>query len=185
MKKLLSSAAAVAFAATMFAAQPASAAIAVTDDPVLFWTQLMYSGVTGSPPAQSRSAAMVEIAMHDAVSAALDHPDVSYLHGVSASGGDVRAAAAQAAHDVLVVLYPARTAEFDAGLAGSLALVSDPVARDAGITTGKAYAAAMITARTGDGASVAGTKPYTPGTDPGDWQPTSPAFPRRSLDGVT
>lgn len=174
MRKLLSSAALATIAASMLAATPAKAVtLTASDDPILFWTQLMYSGVTGSPPAQARSAAMVEIAMHDAVSAALAHPDVSYIQGVSASGGDVRAAAAQAAHDVLVALYPAKAAQYDAALQSSLALVSDAGARTAGATTGAAYAAAMLQSRTGDGSATAQFA-YTPGTDPGDWQPTTP-----------
>jgi hypothetical protein len=174
MRKLLSSAALATVAASLLVAQPARAAVGVTDDPILYWTQLMYGSVGGSPPVQARTAAMVEIAMHDAVSAALAHPDTSYLQGVSASGGDVRAAAAQAAHDVLVALNPTKTADYDAALASSLALVSDPVARAAGQTTGSAYAAAIITTRTGDGSATAGSTPYTPGTNPGEWQPTSP-----------
>jgi hypothetical protein len=95
------------------------------------------------------------------------------MSGISASGGDTRAAASQAAHDVLVALNPANTAAYDAALSSSLALVSDPSARAAGIATGASYAAAIIANRSADGAAVAGSIPYTAGTDPGDWQLTA------------
>lgn len=155
----------------------ASATVLVTGDPVLYWNQLMTSGTTalaGPPPIVARSSAMVNIAVFDAVNAALGSPNASYLDGISASGGDVRAAASQAAHDVLVFLNPAKTPEYDAALTASLALVSDPAARNAGAATGAAYAAGIILARSNDG-SAAAQSAYTPGTNPGDWQPTSPA----------
>jgi hypothetical protein len=183
MKKLFSSAAFATLAAGMLWAAPARATVTVTDDPILYWNQIMLGGMPGGPPGQSRSAAMVNIAMFDAVNAALGNPNVPYLTGVSSSGGDVRAAASQAAHDVLVFLNPSQAATYDAALAASLAQVSDAGARAAGAATGSSYAAAIIVNRTGDGASTAGSVPYTPGTDPGDWRPTPPANLPAALPG--
>jgi hypothetical protein len=89
-------------------------------------------------------------------------------------GASMDAAAAQAAHDVLVFLYPAQTADLGAALRASLAVVADGAAKTDGIGAGAAAAAALIARRLNDGrdAPIA----YTPGTGPGAWQPTPPAF---------
>ena len=48
----------------------ATATVVVTDDPVLFWNQVMIQNYAGSPILTSRGVAMVEVALHDAVNAA-------------------------------------------------------------------------------------------------------------------
>ena len=159
---------------------PAAAQITVNSDPILFWNDLMVSRVGGGAPVQTRTYAMVNIAMHDAVNAALGKPNFGYLNLTSAAGGDTRAAASTAARNVLVALDPANAAHYDAGYAASLALVPDSAAKTAGIQNGSQYAAAIIALRTGDGSANGFV--YTPGSDPGQWRPTPPgnaagAFP--------
>ena len=153
-------------------ASPASAVIAVGSDPILYWNTVALANLPGGPPAQARAAAMVNIAMYDAVNAALGRPNVGYTGGVSATGGDVRAAASQAAYGVLMSLNssPAAQANFTNALNSSLAL-SDPSTRAAGVATGSAYASAVIASRAADGSTNA--TPYTPGTNPGEWRPVS------------
>jgi hypothetical protein len=177
MKKLLSSVAVATFVAGMAIGTPAAAAIGVGDDPVLYWNTVMLVGLPAGPPIQAREAAMVNAAMFDAVNATTGSNYNPYISGNSASGGDTRAAASQAAHDVLVALNPANAAAYNAALASSLALVSDPAARAAGVATGASYAAAIIANRSADGAAGAGAIPYTAGTNPGDWQLTSATPP--------
>jgi len=89
-------------------------------------------------------------------------------------GASMDAAAAQAAHDVLVFLYPAQAADLGAALTASLAVVADGAAKTDGIGAGAAAAAALIARRLNDGRDAA--IGYTPGTGPGAWQPTPPAF---------
>jgi hypothetical protein len=161
-------AATYAIAATL----PANAAITVTSDPILFWNQVALINVPGSPPQTTRGIAMVNVAMHDAVSRTYNQPKF-YNAGVSAPGGNARAAASVAAHDVLVALNPANAAIYDAALSESLALVGNGTAKTNGITTGAAFAAATILARTGDGSSA--VVPYVPSGLPGRWKPTPPA----------
>jgi hypothetical protein len=108
---------------TTMGTAPASAAITVTSDPILYWNDVALNNVITNAPAQSRIFAMANIAMHDAVNATLGGPNRGYLSGVVTPGGDSRAAAAQAAHDVLVVLNPANTAVYDMALANSLAQI--------------------------------------------------------------
>ena len=161
-------------ATTMLVTTPASAAITVNSDPILYWNDLAITNVATNAPAQTRIFAMANIAMHDAVNATQGGPNRGYLSGVNNSGGDSRAAAAQAAHDVLVATNAANTAIYDTALANSLALIGNGVAKTNGIATGSAYAAAIIANRTGDGSGT--VVPYTTTGLPGDWRPTPPGF---------
>src|SRR6185369_15764598 len=84
----------------------------------------------GAQPATvhpTRSFAIMHVAMRDATTAC-----------------DWRAApaaaAAQAAHDVLAALYPARAGDFAARLAADLAAVTDPGARARGVHNGSVAA---------------------------------------------
>ena len=153
---------------------PGRAAINVASDPVLYWNDIAITLATaftpGGAPVQARAYAMVNIAMHDAVNATQGFRDRSYLSGVVTQGGDTRAAAAQAAHDVLVALNPVNTAQYDAALNNSLALIGGGTAKTNGIATGAAYAAAIIANRTGDGSTVSAT--YTSTNAPGDYRLT-------------
>jgi hypothetical protein len=146
-------------------------------DAVQTWAEILTQTLwqVASPPTRSaRALGVVGGAMFDAVNSVTGGFQ-PYLSTVPAApGASAAAAAATAAHDTLAWLFPARTAFFDAALNGSLALVADPAARDAGAATGRAAAAAMIAARQNDGADT--TVPYTPGTDPGDYQLTPPGF---------
>jgi len=90
------------------------------------------------------------------------------------------AAAAQAAHDVLVHFVPAQQASLDAALATSLAAVTDGKAKTNGILTGAEVASKMLALHNG----VIATVPYTYGPmDPGVYQKTPPAFASALLPG--
>lgn len=152
--------------------RPVGAAIVVTDDPVLYWNQLMLDTLPGS--AAIRTYAMMNIAMYDAVNATSGYRNGSYLTGVTNPGGIGGAAAVQAAHDILVNANPGGVGQYDAALAASLAQFADGTAKTNGIFTGQAYAAAMIANRASDGAfdSIA----YTPSGLPGRYALTPPGF---------
>lgn len=82
------------------------------------------------------------------------------------------AAVAQAGHDVLANLYPAAIQELDALLRAQLATAHD---KERGIRIGRAAARRMIELRAGDGSNA--TPPaFPPGTEPGQYRPTPPAF---------
>jgi len=116
----------------------------------------------GLPPfLESRAYAMAHIAMRDA------------LNEHAQGRGSAEAAIAQAAHDVLVVVFPDATATFDALLATHLAAVTDPDARARGQHIGAREALRMLAERADDGAASAQV-PYAPGTEPGDYQFTPP-----------
>ncbi len=168
-------------AATMLGATSASAAISVTSDPILYWNDVAINNVVTNAPAQTRIFAMANIAMHDAVNATLGGPNRGYLSGVSNAGGDSRAAAAQAAHDVLVALNPANAGTYGTALTDSLALIGDGSAKAKGVATGAAYAAAILANRANDGSSA--VVPYTTTGLPGDWRPTPPGFGSPAVPG--
>lgn len=161
-----------ALAAMMMTVSGAAWAVpVVTGDPILFWNDRAVTLVAASPLAQTRTYAMVNIAMHDAVNLALGRPNASYIGNVGVTpGGDTRAAASKAARDVLVALNPVNAAQYDAALAASLALVTDGKAKTKGIATGAAYAAAVLAKRAGDGSTA--SVPYTTTGLPGDYRPT-------------
>jgi len=78
-----------------------------------------------------------------------------YLPGTPVRGtGSMEAAAATAAHDVLVALCPDQAEGFAGALKSSLAEVKDAKAREAGAKVGKAAAAALLAARADSGANV-------------------------------
>lgn len=168
-------------AATVAGITPAAAEIGVTSDPILYWNDIALRNVVTNAPAQTRIYAMTNIAMHDAVNAALGGPNRGYLSGVVSPGGDSRASAAQAAHDVLVALNPGNASVYDAALADSLALVGNGSAKTNGVATGAAYAAAILANRTGDGSAA--VVPYTTTGLPGDWRPTPPGFGAPAVPG--
>jgi membrane-associated phospholipid phosphatase len=145
-------------------------------DEVTFWNgQVLDSIRTAStpPPRASRAMAMVHTAIYDAVNS-IDRTHKPYAGYVATnSSASKEVAAAKAAHDVLVSLYPAQSATFDAALTTRLGLIADGTAKTDGLATGAASAAQIIARRSSDNSSL--VVPYTPGTDPGDWQPTPPA----------
>lgn len=153
---------------------PAEAAITLTSDPVLYWNDLAIKKFAGGPHIQTRGMAILNIAIHDAVNRAYKGADNYYTPGVSAPGGNVRAAVSAAARQVLVAVDPAHAADYDAAYNASLALVGGGAAKTNGVATGLAYANAILGARASDGSTTVVS--YTPGNLPGQWRPTPPGF---------
>ncbi len=120
-----------------------------------------------------RSYAMMHAAMFDAANS-VDGSYTAYLTDVPGSkNASLDAAAAQAAHDVLIALYPARASVFATELEASLEGI-DPYRAQQGIRVGQRVAINMIAARANDGWNV--TPPaYSLPSTPGNWQPTPPA----------
>jgi membrane-associated phospholipid phosphatase len=142
---------------------------------VLEWNQLALHAVGQarlSPVFVSRDLAITQAAVYDAV-VAIDRSFEPYFAHVHASrGASLEAAAAQAAHDALSALFPTQAATFDAALAADLAGIPPGQAMQ-GAAVGREVAQQILDWRSTDGSTA--TVPYTPGTDPGDWQPTTPA----------
>jgi hypothetical protein len=146
-------------------------------DTVLQWNQVAVEATRVaklSPPVQTRALAMVQGAVYDAVNGIEGDYKPYLVDRHAPSWASEEAAAAAAAHDVLVSLMPAQQTTLDAALNSSLAAVPDGKAEDAGVAYGKLVAERMLAERANDGSTDSVT--YVPGTGPDDWQPTPPGF---------
>jgi hypothetical protein len=151
-------------------------------NPVLQWnrTLLVIVRTPGAQPATvhpTRSFAIMHAAIYDAVNA-IDRTHRPYLVRLSGAprSASQEAAAAVAAHQVLVALYPAFKTTLDAELQQSLAQIPDGNDKVEGIRIGQAVADRILALRSNDG-SNAKSIPYVFGTAPGDYQSTPPNFP--------
>ena len=148
------------------------------EDVVVRWNRVLTETVRtpGQHPATImpvRSFAMMHAAMFDAVNS-VDGTYTAYWTDVPGSqNASMEAAAAQAAHDVLVGLYPARASVFAAELAASFEGIEEN-RREQGIRVGQIVAARMLELRANDGWNVTPPAYSLPAT-PGNWQPTPPA----------
>jgi hypothetical protein len=146
---------------------------------VVKWNQLLRQilRIPGAQPptiAGTRSLAMLHIAIFDAVNS-IERAFTPYFIEVSASrDASKQAVAAQAAHDVLVALYPQQQDMLDTALAESLdGLPPDGSAQ--GIAVGQAVASAILDWRRTDRWDAT-PPPYVLSPEPGFWQPTPPGF---------
>jgi hypothetical protein len=145
-------------------------------DEVTDWNEIMLTTVVRVPDPliQVRSATIMHLAVFEAVNAIVGDYD-PYLGTLTAArGASPQSAAVAAAHRALVTLHPDQAAVLDAARADSLARVEDGKAKIDGIAVGEAAALAMLAKRSNDGSNT--DTPYTPGTEPGQWQPTPPDF---------
>ena len=151
---------------------------------VVQWNKTLL-GIVRTPGAQSatvhptRSFAVMHAAIYDAVNA-IDRTHKPYLVGLTAVShfASEDAAAASAAHEVLVALYPSFQTLLDAQLQQSLASIQDGQNKADGIAIGKAVADQILALRSNDG-SNAPPVPFVFGNAPGDYQSTPPNFPKQ------
>src|SRR5262245_60079607 len=156
-------------AAVLAAAFPAGASAhhrSPGPDVAVEWNQatldlLATPGVQPITVHPTRTLALVSVAMRDAVDVVDDdYPKAS-----------AEAAAAAAAHGVLVTLYPAQRAGLDARFAA----VGTSLPERVGVAVGE-FVAADVVARAADDGTAGPVPGLPPGTAPGEWRPTPPAF---------
>jgi hypothetical protein len=149
---------------------------------VVQWNQtlLVIVRTPGAQPATihpTRSFAIMHAAIYEAVNA-IDGTHQPYLVRLGASHfASQEAAAAAAAHEVLVKLYPSFQATLDAQLQQALAQLPNRGKAD-GISIGNTVADRILALRSNDG-SNAQPIPYVFGNAPGDYQSTPPNFPKQ------
>jgi hypothetical protein len=141
-----------------------------TPDPVIQWNQFLLGiqATTGDQPATvhpTYELAIMHAAIYDAV-VSIDH---------SRRNASPAAAADAAAHDTLVTLYPSLQPSIDQQYAGLLAQAPAGQRSARGIRVGQRVARQILARRAGDGSS-APLEPFQPGTAPGSYQLTPPAF---------
>jgi hypothetical protein len=130
----------------------------------------------GKPPAASVvDLVYVNVAMYDSVNAIDRRYTVFAVSPTSATAGASEdAAAVAAAYNILKTFYPSQQSYLDARYADSLAAIPDGYPKSQGILIGQEVASLFLAQRSGDGRNAPIT--YTPGSGPGAWQPTPPAF---------
>ena len=115
--------------------------------------------------------AIVQTAVDDAVQA-LDRRFKLYQASIPGATGSPAAAAAKAAHDVLVAIFPGQTDALDTTYHEYLAthqLAKD----DPGVNVGQTAAAAVLARRANDGRlPTPAPAPFVGGPAPGQWRPT-------------
>lgn len=154
-------------------ASPVEATMKDDAEVIMEWNQLLQSNI---PPTAGlfsfRYYAMMHIAMFDAVNS-IERDYKRYRVKVHAShGASEEAAAAKAAHDVLVALIPSAKDTFEDALQSRLESIPRGRARQ-GVAVGKKVARAILNWRTNDG-SEQPNSPFVPPPLPGLWQPTAP-----------
>lgn len=119
--------------------------------------------------------AYTSIAVYDAVNSIHRRFRPFYYSGSCEREASDEAAAAAASHGVLVNYFPDQKAALDTKLLQTLASIAASAdAKRNGVRAGEAAASVLVASRVGDGLET--NIPYTPGTAPGDWQPTPPGF---------
>jgi len=163
-------------------------------DPVSSWNSVaaqaaLAAGQNGA--VASRTLAIVQVAIHDALNAIDSRYERYAFRGTAPHGASVDAAIAAAARDALVgaisvgalpftgfgtvAQQSAAVTQVDAQYAAVLASIPDGISKSDGIAIGQAAAAAILALRSTD--HCTDFFAYTPGTRPGDWQPTPNPVP--------
>ncbi len=148
-------------------------------NPVLEWNLIVSNAAVAAGQnsvVQTRTFAMVQAAVHDALNAIDGRYELYVRAPILPIGGSPEVAVATAAHDVLIALLPSQSGSLDAAYAAALASVAAGAAKEIGLTAGRTAASAILALRAADGAANA-NRPYTPGTEPGDYQLTNPNAP--------
>ena len=140
------------------------------------WNKILQDTIPGGGGAGApRFYALTHIAMFDAINAIEREFEPYRVQLRTPVNGSARAAAATAAHDVIVALNPAAKAAYDALLAQQLASEGAPGFEKHGVAIGAQVAAAVLAWRQNDGWIVSPFPPYSEPLLPGRWQPTPPA----------
>jgi hypothetical protein len=128
-------------------------------------------------PQIARTLAMVHLAMFDAINA-IEPRYRPYLRlPAPPAGTSPEAAAASAAHGVLVRLLPGQSASLQTALNASLASIPDGPSKAAGIAFGDVVAHALFDARVNDNILAPGPV-YVSSGEPGVYQITTPGPPQ-------
>ena len=155
-------------------ASPAAADVVTDWNAIAQATAAVPPGRPG--PSSLLDFAMVHAAMHDAIQA-IQGRYHTYSGALAPAQGSEVAAAAAAAHGILVNRFPAQTTALDTRLNTYLGACDD--ACQDGVAVGVAAANAIITMRQNDGSNPAAPPPFlgclAPGEtcEAGEWRPTS------------
>jgi hypothetical protein len=118
--------------------------------------------------------ATVHIAIFDAVNGIVGGYDAyAAAPNVATTGASPDAAANEAAYQVLLALFPSRSAVYQSAYDDRMAVIEASAAKDRGVAVGRDVAAQVLAWRANDGRLTV-PPPYVAGTSPGAWQPLGP-----------
>jgi PAP2 superfamily len=165
--------------ATAALTAPAVASADVVSD----WNRTMVDALEVDktpPPPSARVGAIVQSAVFDAVNGIARRYTPMHVLSDAPRGASPAAAAAGAAHEALVTLFPAQQATLDQRLADTIAQIADASTADdrsitEGLQWGKTVADETLAWRATDGFNTVPPS-YAPAGTPGRWAPTPPAF---------
>jgi PAP2 superfamily protein len=148
--------------------------VAAPADVITDWNTIAVNTAVANkanPFAQARYAAIVQLAVFEAVNAVTGHYQPYTGIVTRRPGASAKAAAIQAAYEVLSAYFPGSQADLNISYENSMGALPEPGKME-GIAAGHEAAQAMIALRANDGAS---SQPSTkvPGPPvPGEWQAT-------------
>ena len=122
-----------------------------------------------NPGMASRSMAMTNIAMYDALNAVSPNHRPFYSHDVDVGNASAEVAALQAGYRVLASIYPAQEEFLDAQRSSILDALPNSDAITAGIQLGDIVGTNVVDYRMNDG--YMNMVNYMPTIEPGHWQP--------------
>ena len=149
------------------------ASVAKADDVILQWNRVLSDVLKAdttlqNPGMASRSLAMTNIAMYDAINCINTTHQTMYSHEVAPTNASPQAAALQAGYRVLSEIYPGQQSILDAGRDSILATLPSGTATDAGLSFGNSVGSQVVEARRNDGFD--NMVPYMPTNQVGRWQ---------------
>ena len=158
--------------------------IPVGPNAVSYWNEIASATVnvpgaaTGTPeeqrPNSSADLATLHVAIYDAVMAIVGtHQAYAIVPASAAADASQEAAVGSAAYRVLLGLFPARTAQYQAAYDTFIAGITDSPAKAKGMAIGAEVAAGVLALRANDGRSVV-LPAYVPGTGPGQFRGLNP-----------
>lgn len=144
---------------------------------ILEWNEIAFKAFDG-PFYQhslmaSRINAMTHLAMHNAINA-VEPVYATYGFTVKDTDADPVAAAASAAHTVLIHEIPGKRDFLDSALQKTVSAITDQTAKQKGIQMGKQAGLAIIDARNNDGSAGDPIAQIPLSTTPGVYQPVPP-----------
>ena len=142
-------------------------------DMILDWNDVasdvfLANATIQNPGMASRSLAMVNIAMYDAINGIDPTHQQLFSYTAPASGASASAAAAQAAYHVLSSVYPDQQSTLDARLASTLRSIPNGQAKSDGVAYGEMVGSSIVTMRSSDGFN--NVVPYTSQSSAGHWE---------------
>lgn len=164
---------------------PALCSSSVLGDAIVQWNRvasdvLLADTVYPNPGMASRSMAMMNLAIYDAVNGVMPRHRQMFDHEPAPQDASPEAAAIQAAYRVLSSIYPAQRAFIDVERTKSLSVITDGPTKLQGIAYGDLVGSNILSARATDGFD--NSVLYIPQGGAGRWEP-DPLNPAQSAWG--